>query len=66
MGAIILSPLRTTFQDHADEAGEKFNVPAASRYTGLSGYRKLLEQKLDAVVIESPPYFHPEHAAAGG
>jgi predicted dehydrogenase len=23
-----------------------------------------LEQKLDAVVIESPPYFHPEHSAA--
>ena len=53
------------FQDHADEAGAKFNVPAANRYTGLSAYRKLLEQKLDAVVIESPPYFHPEQAAAG-
>jgi myo-inositol 2-dehydrogenase / D-chiro-inositol 1-dehydrogenase len=52
------------FQDHADEAGAKFNVPAANRYTGLSGYRKLLDQKLDAVVIESPPYFHPEQAAA--
>ncbi|MGZ4964961.1 MAG: hypothetical protein ACXWC8_20590, partial [Limisphaerales bacterium] len=36
------------FQDHADEAGEKFKVPAANRFTGLSGYRKLLEQKLDA------------------
>jgi len=53
------------FQDHADEAGAKFNVPPARRYTGLSGYRRLLEQKLDAVVIESPPYFHPEQAAAG-
>ena len=53
------------FQDHADEAGARFNVPAARRYTGLSGYRRLLEQKLDAVVIESPPYFHPEQAAAG-
>jgi myo-inositol 2-dehydrogenase / D-chiro-inositol 1-dehydrogenase len=53
------------FQDHANEAGEKLKVPAANRYTGLSGYKKLLEQKLDAVVIESPPYFHPEQAAAG-
>ena len=52
------------FQDHVDEAGEKLKVPAASRYTGLSGYRRLLEQKLDAVVVESPPYFHPEQAAA--
>ena len=32
---------------------------------GFPAYRKLLEQKLDAVVIETPPYFHPEHAAAG-
>ncbi len=53
------------FQDRADEAGSKFAIPAAHRYTGLSGYRRLLEQKLDAVAIESPPYFHAEHAAAG-
>src|ERR1017187_6397696 len=25
------------FQDHADEAGAKFNVPAANRFTGLFG-----------------------------
>jgi myo-inositol 2-dehydrogenase / D-chiro-inositol 1-dehydrogenase len=52
------------FQDRVDEAGEKFKLPAGQRFTGLSGYRRLLESKLDAVVIESPPYFHPEHAAA--
>jgi predicted dehydrogenase len=52
------------FPDHANEAGDQFKVETARRFTGLSGYRKLLEQKLDAVVIESPPYFHPEHAAA--
>lgn len=52
------------FQDKVDQFGEKFDVPAAKRFTGLNGYRRLLDQKLDAVVIESPPYFHPEHAAA--
>ncbi len=52
------------FQDRVDELGEKFKVPAASRYTGLASSRRLLAQKLDAVVIESPPYFHPEQAAA--
>jgi myo-inositol 2-dehydrogenase/D-chiro-inositol 1-dehydrogenase len=52
------------FPDRVDPAGEQFQVPAARRFTGLSGYRKLLEQKLDAVVIETPPFFHPEHAAA--
>ncbi|MGD0260624.1 MAG: Gfo/Idh/MocA family oxidoreductase [Verrucomicrobiota bacterium] len=63
-GGYTLVAVADYFQDRADEAGAKFNVPAARRYTGLSGYRKLLEQKLDAVVIESPPYFHPEQAAA--
>src|ERR1035441_3148905 len=52
------------FQDRVDAAGNKLNVPAAKRFTGLSGYRRLLEQKLDAVAIETPPYFHPEQAAA--
>jgi predicted dehydrogenase len=53
------------FKDRVDDMGGKFNVPEAHRYTGLSGYHRLLEQKLDAVAIESPPYFHPEQAAAG-
>lgn len=52
------------FPEKVKEFGEKFGVAADKRFTGLSGYKKLLEQKLDAVVIESPPYFHPEHAAA--
>lgn len=50
------------FQDRTDNAGEKLGVPPANRFTGLSGYKKLLE-KVDAVAIESPPYFHPEQAA---
>jgi len=52
------------FQDRVDAAGEKFNIGPARRYSGLSGYKRLLDSKLDAVVIETPPYFHPEHAAA--
>ncbi|NUQ63634.1 MAG: Gfo/Idh/MocA family oxidoreductase [Pirellulales bacterium] len=52
------------FPDQADGLGNKFNVEPARRFTGLAGYRRMLEQKLDAVVIESPPYFHPEQAAA--
>lgn len=51
------------FQDKADAVGTKFNIPAARRFTGLNGYRRLLESKLDAVVIETPPYFHPVQAA---
>ncbi|MBZ5545802.1 MAG: Gfo/Idh/MocA family oxidoreductase [Acidobacteriia bacterium] len=53
------------FQDRVDAFGEKFALPAERRYTGLSCYKKLLDGKVDAVAIESPPYFHPEQAAAG-
>ena len=52
------------FQDRVDAAGGKLSVPETKRFTGLSGYKKLLEQSVDAVAIESPPYFHPEQAAA--
>jgi myo-inositol 2-dehydrogenase / D-chiro-inositol 1-dehydrogenase len=58
-----LVALADYFQDRVDAAGKKFNVPEEKRFTGLSGYKKLLEQKLDAVVIQSPPYFHPSQAA---
>jgi myo-inositol 2-dehydrogenase/D-chiro-inositol 1-dehydrogenase len=50
------------FQDRIDNAGEKLGVVPANRYSGLSGYKKLLE-KVDAVVVESPPFFHPGQAA---
>lgn len=51
------------FQDRVDNLGSKFDVDQARRYAGLSGYKRLLEH-VDAVAIESPPYFHPEQAAA--
>jgi myo-inositol 2-dehydrogenase/D-chiro-inositol 1-dehydrogenase len=51
------------FKDRVDSLGNELGVPQANRYTGLTGYLKLLE-KVDAVAIESPPYFHPEQAAA--
>jgi myo-inositol 2-dehydrogenase/D-chiro-inositol 1-dehydrogenase len=52
------------FQDRAKGAGSKLQIDAQNCYCGLSGYRKLLNEKLDAVVIESPPYFHPEQVSA--
>jgi len=51
------------FQDRADDLGNQVGVPQANRFTGLSGYLKVLD-KVDAVAIISPPYFHPEQAAA--
>ena len=53
------------FQDRVDKLGDRFGVKADRRFTGLSGYRRMLEGTLDALLVESPPYFHPEQAAAG-
>jgi hypothetical protein len=51
------------FEDKVKTFATKFGVDASRSYTGLSACKKLAESKLDAVVIESPPYFHPGHAA---
>ena len=51
------------FPDRVQKFGDKFALPQERRFTGLSGYRRLLEQKLDAVAIETPPFFHPAQAA---
>jgi myo-inositol 2-dehydrogenase / D-chiro-inositol 1-dehydrogenase len=53
------------FQDRADAAAKGLKVPAAQAFSGLSGYKRLLDLKPDAIVIESPPYFHAEQALAG-
>ncbi|MFO0928546.1 MAG: Gfo/Idh/MocA family oxidoreductase [Gemmataceae bacterium] len=62
-GARIVA-LHDYFQDRVDAAGEKLKVPPARRYVGLDGYKQMLDSKLDGVVIESPPYFHPEQTVA--
>ncbi len=52
------------FKERADAVGQALSVPESARFTGLAGYKRLLGTGLDAVAIESPPYFHPEQAAA--
>ena len=62
-GARIVA-LADAFKDRLESTGGKFGVESDRRFEGLDGYKRLVESKLDAVVIESPPFFHPEHAAA--
>ena len=62
-GARIVA-LADAFADRLESTAAKFNVESARRFSGLDAYKRLLDLKLDAVAIESPPYFHPEHAAA--
>ena len=52
------------FQDRVDFIGEHLRIDRARRYTGLDGYQRLLKGPLDGVIIETPPYFHPEQTVA--
>jgi predicted dehydrogenase len=62
-GGYDIASIADYFPERVQVLGDKIGVPPAQRFTGLSGYRRLLEQKLDAVAIETPPFFHPAQAA---
>ena len=53
------------FQDKVETFGNQLGVSKNKLFTGLSAYKKLIDSGVDAIAIESPPYFHPEQAAAG-
>jgi myo-inositol 2-dehydrogenase / D-chiro-inositol 1-dehydrogenase len=59
-----ITALADAFVDRLETAGAKFGVPANRRYRGLESHKELLASPVDAVVIETPPYYHPEQAAA--
>ena len=62
-GARIVA-LADVIQSHLDSTREKFKVGAARAYYGPDAYQELANSKLDAVAIESPPYFHPVQTRA--
>ncbi|HEY5912004.1 MAG TPA: Gfo/Idh/MocA family oxidoreductase [Verrucomicrobiae bacterium] len=52
------------FQEVADKCGDELGVDKGRRFSGLSGYKRLLESGVEAVALETPPFFFPEHACA--
>jgi predicted dehydrogenase len=52
------------FPEVAEAAGAKFGVAATRRFSGLSGYKKLIDSGVEAVAIEDVPYFYAEQAHA--
>lgn len=52
------------FPEVADRCGEELGVDKARRFSTLSGYRRLIESGVEAVALETPPFFFPEHACA--
>jgi len=52
------------FQPVADAAGDALGVDKSRRFSGLSGYRRLIDSGVEAVALETPPCFFPEHVQA--
>lgn len=52
------------YPDRVEAFGERFGVGRQQRFTRLSAYERLVEEPIDAVVIQSPPYFHPQQTQA--
>ncbi|MDR2863432.1 MAG: Gfo/Idh/MocA family oxidoreductase [Puniceicoccales bacterium] len=46
------------FPDRAKKAASRLKVPAERTFSGLSGFKRLLETKPDAIAIEVSPWFH--------
>jgi predicted dehydrogenase len=56
--------LADPFRDKMETTEQKLRAGSAKLFGGLDGYKELVQSKLDAVAVMSPPYFHPEQAAA--
>ncbi len=52
------------FPQVVQSVGAKLGVPESRRFSGLSGYEKLIAGKVDAVFCETPPYCFGEHVTA--
>jgi len=63
-GGYELVALADYFEQVVNAAGEQFQVPKASRFSGLSAYKKLIASGVEAVFMETPPYCFPEHVEA--
>jgi predicted dehydrogenase len=62
-GARIVA-LADVIKANLDRTREKFSVDSSRAYYGPDAFRELANSKVDAVIIETPTYFHPEQARA--
>ena len=52
------------FEDKIANSAKQFNVAKNMQFKGLEAYRDLVATDIEGVLIESPPYCHPEQGMA--
>ena len=63
-GGYRITAVADYFPEVAEARGEGLGVEKARRFSGLAAYKRMIDAKVDAVALETPPYFFPGHAAA--
>ena len=52
------------FQEVADACGQALGVEPGRRFSGLSAYKKVIDSGIEAILLETPPWFFPQHGEA--
>jgi predicted dehydrogenase len=52
------------YQEVAEACGNALGVDRSRCFSGLSGFKKVIESGVEAVALETPPFFFPEHVQA--
>jgi predicted dehydrogenase len=52
------------FKDRLDKARDAHKVQESACFLGVDGYKKVFDQKVDAVILTTPPGFRPDHFVA--
>jgi predicted dehydrogenase len=60
-GGYTIHAVADYFQEVADACGDAVGVDKARRFSGLSGFKRLMESGVEAVALETPPFWFPEH-----
>lgn len=61
-GGYEISAVADYFPDAVKRSGDAFGVDESRRFTGLSGYKKMIDAGVEAIVIIDVPCFYPEQA----
>ena len=63
-GGYELHAVADYFEQSAQQAGDRLGVDKTRRFSGLEGYKRLLQSGVEAVAVVNIPRFHAEHARA--
>ena len=63
-GGFTFTAVADFFAERATRTGTQLGVPEAHCFSGIDGYKRLMASGIEAVVLQTPPYFFPHHAEA--